>query len=446
LLDDTVVREFLLQEYPRLVNAEAFVSEDLREAQDAVRGSLRRAWDRDDAGSPVEPLANWVLIDVMGRWGRRRRSLRRAWHRGVSVEGVLSGLARREREVASLCLYLRRSPPEAAHILGMREGELERLLAETRRTLARSLPPTDHERPEMELDDALERWLASIERPVPIDGVFDRILRTRVRGARGRRAVTLVLSLALVVGVAAGFWAASSPAPPARARPSATPAAPALDPPPPDATSVPGTPFLACDVTRLVSDFEDVHGVEGAYVFRHARRRGPCSPANVATTQVALVRADRLVSVTLSGPIQCYPTCRVFSAPVFGAGPALLAIAVTSGDPADAVELYRASEGRSGTALTRIATVVSGKRIPVAFDWGGVGIYRLGADCAGPSHRKLDIWTAVLRRGRWMVQQQVAALHGSRLGAARILRSSVRSVAELPSGGRGEFCGAPVRR
>jgi hypothetical protein len=448
LLDDTAILEFLHRDYPRFVNAEALVSGDPESAPDEVRRALRRAWEGDDRGELVEPLADRVLADVMGRAGRRRRSRRGARRADGPRLGPLTLLAPGEREVAAVCLYLRRSPEEAAPVLGMKDAEVSTLLDDARRVLAVSLEPRESPRDDAALEADLRRWLARADRPVPIPGVFERTLQERARRARRRHATTLVLSLAFVGAVAAGFLVASVPSPHEQARPTtgAAPPAPSLEPPPAPATLVPGVPFLTCHVTSLASHFEGAAGRQTAYVFQRARRHGLCTPGNVATAYLALVDAHRPVSVNLSGPIRCHPTCRVFSAPVFGTGPALLAVAVTSGQPADAIELYRVRDGRSGTALRRIAAIVAGRRIPVAFDWGGVGMYRQGADCAGSRRRRLDTWTAVRRHGVWMVRKQISTLRGSGLGPPTTRRSTARTSADLPSGGRDEFCGAPVIR
>ena len=72
---------------------------------------------------------------------------------------------------------------------------------------------------------------------------------------------------------------------------------------------------------------------------------------------------------------------------------------MVNGSGADSVELYRVNQGR-GLPFTRLIQIVSGKRVPVSFDWGGNGAYRAGATCRFRSGL-LDIWRAARKEGSW---------------------------------------------
>src|SRR5439155_7856318 len=88
VLDDTTIREFLRDDYPRLVNAVALLTGDLPAAEDAVQAALVRAWIRSDRGDVIESLPAWVTVVAMNltRSGWRRVTAeRRARARLASV-------------------------------------------------------------------------------------------------------------------------------------------------------------------------------------------------------------------------------------------------------------------------------------------------------------------------------------------------------------------------
>ena len=74
MLDDTTIREFLRDDYPRLVNAVALLTGDLPSAEDAVQDALVRAWIRSDRGDIIDSLPAWVAVVAMNltRSGWRR--------------------------------------------------------------------------------------------------------------------------------------------------------------------------------------------------------------------------------------------------------------------------------------------------------------------------------------------------------------------------------------
>ena len=79
MLDDTTIREFLRDDYPRLVNAVALLTGDLPAAEDAVQEALVRAWIRSDRGDVIDSLPAWVAVVAMNltRSGWRRATAER---------------------------------------------------------------------------------------------------------------------------------------------------------------------------------------------------------------------------------------------------------------------------------------------------------------------------------------------------------------------------------
>ena len=130
MLDDTTIREFLRDDYPRLVNAVALLTGDLPAAEDAVQEALVRAWIRSDRGDVIESLPAWVAVVAMNltRSGWRRVTAeRRARARlasvvaddsrsvdRVDVQRALAGLPRRQRQTRSFatsCRWTRARSP-----------------------------------------------------------------------------------------------------------------------------------------------------------------------------------------------------------------------------------------------------------------------------------------------------------------------------------------------
>ena len=64
-LDETTIRAFLDEEYPRVVAAVAMVSDSRPAAEDAVCEALARAWERSERGERVESLGAWVTTVAM---------------------------------------------------------------------------------------------------------------------------------------------------------------------------------------------------------------------------------------------------------------------------------------------------------------------------------------------------------------------------------------------
>ena len=167
MLDDTTIREFLRDDYPRLVNAVALLIGDLSAAEDAVQEALVRAWIRSDRGDVIESLPAWVAVVAMNltRSGWRRVTAeRRARARlastvasgevgsvdRVDVQRALVGLPRRQRQIAVLRYYLQMDTREVAEALGVSEGTVKNSLSKARAALAVNLQIDEQEENDVE--------------------------------------------------------------------------------------------------------------------------------------------------------------------------------------------------------------------------------------------------------------------------------------------------------
>src|ERR1700740_1120571 len=75
-VDETEIRLFLRESYPRLLCAVALVKGDLASAGDAVQAALGRAWERSERGERIEALERWVAAVAMNLSRSRLRRLR----------------------------------------------------------------------------------------------------------------------------------------------------------------------------------------------------------------------------------------------------------------------------------------------------------------------------------------------------------------------------------
>jgi len=166
VLDDTTIREFLRDDYPRLVNAVALLTGDLPAAEDAVQEALVRAWIRSDRGDVIESLPAWVAVVAMNltRSGWRRVTAERRARallasvvaddsRGVDrvdIQRALAGLPRRQRQIAVLRYFLQMDTREVADALGVSEGTVKNSLSKARDALAVTLQIDEQEENDVE--------------------------------------------------------------------------------------------------------------------------------------------------------------------------------------------------------------------------------------------------------------------------------------------------------
>jgi len=166
VLDDTTIKEFLRDDYPRLVNAVALLTGDVSAAEDAVQEALVRACIRSDRGDIIASLPAWVAVVAMNltRSGWRRVTAERrararlssaapSDHVGadrVDVERALADLPRRQRQIAVLRYFLQMETREVADALGVSEGTVKNSLSKARTALATNLRIDEQEENDVE--------------------------------------------------------------------------------------------------------------------------------------------------------------------------------------------------------------------------------------------------------------------------------------------------------
>ncbi len=158
-MDETEIRLFLRDTYPRLLGAVALVTGDLATAEDAVQEAIVRAWERSERGERIEALDRWVAAVAMNLSRSRLRRLRverlarprlgaaattdEPSGDAIDVRGALAALPRRQREATVLRYYLDLSTAEIAHLMKTSEGTVKSQLSKARAHLAGSLGVTN---------------------------------------------------------------------------------------------------------------------------------------------------------------------------------------------------------------------------------------------------------------------------------------------------------------
>ena len=159
-LDETAIRAFLRDEYPKLVGAVGLSCGSADAAEDAVQEALVRAWERSERGERIESLRAWVAVVAMNlsrsRW-RRARAESRAWAASPPAEATVSDddaidvrralrrLPPREREATVLRFYLGLDVEDVARAMGVSPGTVKTSLHRARGALARSLERSEPE-------------------------------------------------------------------------------------------------------------------------------------------------------------------------------------------------------------------------------------------------------------------------------------------------------------
>ena len=167
-MDETELRLFLRDDYPRLVGAVALVSGELAAAEDAVQEAIARAWERTERGEQIEALDRWVAAVAMNLSRSRLRHLRverRARHLlaapaavdapsadAIDVRNALLALPHRQRSVVVLRYYLDLDTAEVAAAMGTSEGTVKSQLAKARAHLADFLATPDADDEERHAD------------------------------------------------------------------------------------------------------------------------------------------------------------------------------------------------------------------------------------------------------------------------------------------------------
>ena len=160
-MEESRIREFLLEDYQRVLSTVALIVQDHAMAEEAVQEAVARAWEQLDRGADLYSLTGWVMRVAinLGRSSRRRRAAEgRARDRmaamrteielpddAIAVAQALQALTRREREVAVLRYYLEYSVAEIAETLDVADGTVKALLFRARRTMTDQLRRPDEE-------------------------------------------------------------------------------------------------------------------------------------------------------------------------------------------------------------------------------------------------------------------------------------------------------------
>ncbi|HTL85766.1 MAG TPA: sigma-70 family RNA polymerase sigma factor [Acidimicrobiia bacterium] len=150
--------QFCTHEYARLVGAVALAIGDSDVAADAVNEALARAWNRVRRGHDIETLGAWLRVVAVniGYDEHRRRAVERkhtdrlvaasnsttdadGWGVSIDVREALSGLPRRQREVAVLYFICELTVAAIAHELHISEGTVKTCLQRARLALHSAL-------------------------------------------------------------------------------------------------------------------------------------------------------------------------------------------------------------------------------------------------------------------------------------------------------------------
>jgi RNA polymerase sigma factor (sigma-70 family) len=155
-VDDDRIREFVDDEYARVVATVTLVCGSVATAEDSVQEALARAWEQLARGRSIDRLPAWITTvalnlarSQMRRWRAERRARDKLGplHDDLSNAPAASGdahavrlallaLPRRQREVTVLRYYLGLDVREIAAHLGIAEGTVKAMLFRARRSLA----------------------------------------------------------------------------------------------------------------------------------------------------------------------------------------------------------------------------------------------------------------------------------------------------------------------
>jgi hypothetical protein len=301
------------------------------------------------------------------------------------------------------------------------------------------------------LDEDLTGRFGKAERRLPVDPeLFAGLLKRRVRRERMKRANTV--GLMLVIGLV-GAMAYALAERRATLQPGSTATiSPALPSQAAVAATIPGVPFPACHATSL-NYYSERSEYGSIYLFGRGKTGAACPELDSRNAYLGL-NVGNLGSgprPQIFGPIDCFTGCRIFGAPdINGDGRPELAVVVVDGTGADSIELYRIHPS-ADPPFTQTASVIQGRRVPLAFDWGSIGNYRAGANCVTVGKPttgrgdELDVWHAELRGDTWHLIQRFMAIDGDQVHLDHVERSSaVGADGFLPDGGGTNFCGASV--
>lgn len=159
-MDEFDLRDFVHQEYPRLVAAVALITGSRAGAEDVVQEGLVRAWQRSARGERIDSLAAWTrtvslnlarsgLRRIRAELGAKQRIAAGIIRQGepssvrVDIRRALGRLPRRQREAIVLRYYLDLDEAEVAAAMGTPVGTAKSLLSRARSGLREALGEMD---------------------------------------------------------------------------------------------------------------------------------------------------------------------------------------------------------------------------------------------------------------------------------------------------------------
>jgi RNA polymerase sigma-70 factor, ECF subfamily len=159
-LEEARIREFLSNDYARLVVGLSFLAGGYANAEEAVQDALARAWERAERGENIESLTAWVAVAATNRLRSALRHLlverrvrtelesriRELVSSGaettderLDVARAIGRLPRRQREVVVLFYFADLTVREVAGALSMNEGAVKGALHRARESIGRAL-------------------------------------------------------------------------------------------------------------------------------------------------------------------------------------------------------------------------------------------------------------------------------------------------------------------
>jgi RNA polymerase sigma-70 factor, ECF subfamily len=159
-LEEARIREFLSNDYARLVVGLSFLAGGYANAEEAVQDALARAWERAERGENIESLTAWVAVAATNRLRSALRHLlverrvrtelesriRELVSSGaettderLDVARAIGRLPRRQREVVVLFYFADLTVREVAGALSMNEGAVKGALHRARESIGCAL-------------------------------------------------------------------------------------------------------------------------------------------------------------------------------------------------------------------------------------------------------------------------------------------------------------------
>jgi RNA polymerase sigma-70 factor (ECF subfamily) len=161
-MNEWMLREFVRDEYSRLVAAVGAIAGSTSAAEDCVQEALVRAWQHAERGERIDNLAAWVTTVALNLSRNRLRRIRAEWRATdrmgrrsspepgidrLDVSRAVARLPRRQREATVLRYYLDLDVAEVAGVMRAPVGTVKSLLFRARASLADALVADEMEVP-----------------------------------------------------------------------------------------------------------------------------------------------------------------------------------------------------------------------------------------------------------------------------------------------------------